>query len=40
MGQKMEDSEEEGKDWARRLWIFDILVWMVMEYGIEMEREG
>jgi len=33
-----------GKDWGRRLWLFDRLVWTVMEYGVEIwgwkEREG
>lgn len=32
------------KDWARRLWLFDRLVWAVMSYGIEIwgwkERES
>lgn len=25
-----------GKDWARRLWLFDRLVWAVMGYGVEI----
>ncbi|XP_071644396.1 uncharacterized protein [Temnothorax longispinosus] len=33
-----------GKDWGRRLWLFDKLVWTVMGYGVEIwgweEREG
>ncbi|XP_071577986.1 uncharacterized protein [Temnothorax nylanderi] len=32
-----------GKDWGRRLWLFDKLVWTVMGYGVEIwgweERE-
>jgi len=32
-----------GKDWSRRLWLFDRLVWTVMGYGVEIwewkERE-
>lgn len=23
-------------DWARRLWLFNKLVWAVMEYGVEI----
>lgn len=33
-----------GKDWGRRLWLFDRLVWAVISYGVEVwewrEREG
>lgn len=33
-----------GKDWGRRLWLYDRLVWTVMAYGVEIwgweEREG
>jgi len=33
-----------GKDWGRRLWMFDKLVWTVLGYGVEVwgwrEREG
>jgi hypothetical protein len=33
-----------GKDWSRRIWLFDRLVWTVMSYGVEIwgwkEREG
>src|SRR5436190_13640875 len=33
-----------GKDWGRRLWLFDKLDWTVMSYGVEIwgwrEREG
>jgi len=33
-----------GSDWERRLWLFDRLVWTVLEYGVEVwewkEREG
>jgi len=33
-----------GKDWNRRIWLFDRLVWTVMSYGVEIwgwkEREG
>lgn len=25
-----------GKDWARRLWLFDRLVWTVMGYGVKI----
>lgn len=25
-----------GKDWGRRLWLFDRLVWTVMSYGVEI----
>ncbi|CAD6235380.1 GSCOCG00012420001-RA-CDS, partial [Cotesia congregata] len=25
-----------GKDWARRVWLFDKLVWPVMSYGVEI----
>ncbi|XP_070530007.1 golgin subfamily A member 6-like protein 22 [Cardiocondyla obscurior] len=27
-----------GKDWGRRLWLFDRLVWTVMSYGVEIWR--
>jgi len=26
------------KDWGRRLWLFDRLVWAVMSYGVEIWR--
>jgi len=33
-----------GRDWKRRIWLFDKLVWTVMSYGVEIwgwkEREG
>jgi hypothetical protein len=33
-----------GKDWTRRIWLFDRLVWTVMSYGVKIwdwkEREG
>ncbi|XP_039312991.1 uncharacterized protein LOC120359478 [Solenopsis invicta] len=33
-----------GRDWKRRVWLFDTLVWTVMGYGVEIwgwkEREG
>ncbi|XP_076301689.1 uncharacterized protein LOC143219703 [Lasioglossum baleicum] len=33
-----------GKDWGRRVWLFDKLVWSVVSYGVEIwgwkEREG
>jgi len=33
-----------GKDWSRRLWLFDRLIWTVLSYGVEIwgwkEREG
>lgn len=25
-----------GKDWGKRLWLFDRLVWTVMVYGVEI----
>lgn len=25
-----------GKDWGRRLWLFDSLIWTVMGYGMEI----
>ncbi|KYN12960.1 hypothetical protein ALC57_14859 [Trachymyrmex cornetzi] len=25
-----------GKDWSRRIWLFDKLIWMVMSYGVEV----
>jgi len=25
-----------GKDWARRMWLFDRLVWTVISYGVEL----
>lgn len=25
-----------GKDWNRKLWLFDKLIWMVMSYGVEI----
>jgi len=25
-----------GKDWKRRIWLFDKLVWTVMGYGVEI----
>ena len=25
-----------GKNWSRRMWLFDTLVWTVMEYGVEI----
>jgi len=25
-----------GKDWERRLWLYDTLVWTVMSYGAEI----
>lgn len=25
-----------GKDWGRRIWMFDRLVWTVLSYGIEI----
>jgi len=32
-----------GKDWGRRIWLFDKLIWIVMSYGVELwgwkERE-
>lgn len=28
------------KDWNRRIWFFDILVWTVMKYGIEIWMKG
>jgi len=32
-----------GRDWGRRIWLFDALVWTVMAYGVEVwgwrERE-
>ena len=32
-----------GKDWSRRIWLFDKLIWMVISYGVEVwewkERE-
>lgn len=32
-----------GRDWGRRVWLFDRLVWTVMSYGVEVwswkERE-
>lgn len=31
------------RDWGRRVWLFDVLVWLVMGYGVEVwgwkERE-
>jgi len=33
-----------GRDWNRRIWLFDRLIWTVMSYGVEIwgwkEREG
>lgn len=33
-----------GKDWGKRIWFFDSLIWTVMGYGVEVwgmgEREG
>ncbi|XP_076278429.1 uncharacterized protein LOC143208167 [Lasioglossum baleicum] len=33
-----------GKDWGRRIWLFDKLIWSVINYGVEIwgwkEREG
>ncbi|XP_032689845.1 uncharacterized protein LOC116853082 [Odontomachus brunneus] len=35
--------QTKGRDWKRRLWLFDRLVWTVMKYGAEIwgwrERE-
>jgi len=32
------------RDWRRRIWLFDKLVWTMMSYGVEIwewkEREG
>lgn len=32
-----------GRDWSRRIWLFDRLIWTVMSYGMEIwgwkERE-
>lgn len=32
-----------GKDWEKRIWIFDRLVWLILSYGVEIwgwkERE-
>lgn len=25
-----------GKDWRRRVWLFDKLLWTVMSYGVEI----
>lgn len=25
-----------GKDWSRRIWLFDILVWTEMSYEVEI----
>lgn len=25
-----------GKDWGRRLWLFDKLIWMVLSFGVEI----
>lgn len=27
-----------GKDWGKKLWLFDRLIWSVMGYGVERER--
>jgi len=33
-----------GRDWSRRLWLFDRLIWTIMSYEVEIwgwkEREG
>jgi len=33
-----------GKDWGRKIWLFDKLVWTILGYGVEIwgwkEREG
>jgi len=38
------DKRRFGKDWDKRIWLFDRLVWTVMGYGIEIwgwkERKG
>lgn len=37
MGQVREIGKRRfGKDWDRRLWLFDRLVWTVMGYGAEI----
>jgi len=25
-----------GKDWGRRIWLFDKLIWTVLSYGVEI----
>lgn len=25
-----------GKDWSRRLWLFDVFIWTVMRYAVEI----
>ena len=27
---------KRGKDWSRKMWLFDTLVWTVMGYGVEI----
>lgn len=27
-----------GKDWGKRLWLFNRLLWMVLRYGVEIFR--
>lgn len=36
MGQVWGIEKRFGKDWGRRLWLFDRLVWTVMGYGVEI----